>query len=154
MPHEAGPDDWVRAIADQLALEGFIAVVPDIVSGMGPGGGDFGSFRFEADVIRATTKLSEREVMNRYRAAYDYARKLPRAGGKIASLGFGMGGADSFRFAAAVPELHAAVVFYGVSPDAPALTRIKAPVLGLYGEDDVRVMSTVAPAAAEMKRLG
>jgi carboxymethylenebutenolidase len=154
MSHEAGPDDWIRAIADQLALEGFIAVVPDIVSGLGPGGGDFGSFRFEVDVIRATTNLSEREVMNRYRAAYDYARKLPRGNGKIASLGFGMGGADSFRFAAAVPELNAAVVFYGVSPDAPALARIRAPVLGLYGEDDVRVMSTVPAAAAEMKRLG
>src|ERR1051325_3792193 len=52
MSHEAGLDDWMRAVADQLATEGFIAVAPDILSGRGPNGGNFDSFTFPADVGR------------------------------------------------------------------------------------------------------
>src|SRR5262249_37306206 len=40
MSHEAGLDDWMRAIADQLASHGFIAIAPDILSGRGPNGGN------------------------------------------------------------------------------------------------------------------
>jgi carboxymethylenebutenolidase len=50
--------------------------------------------------------------------------------------------------------LNAAVVYYGVSPDAAALAKIQAPVLGLYGGDDARVDATIPPAEAEMKKLG
>ena len=66
----------------------------------------------------------------------------------------GLGGADSFRFATETPDLGAAVVFYGISPDEPALNRLRVPVLGLYGEDDPRVMETVRAAEAAAKRLG
>jgi predicted acyl esterase len=52
MSHEAGLDDWMRAVADQLATQGFIAVAPDILSGRGPNGGNFDSFPFPDDVVR------------------------------------------------------------------------------------------------------
>ena len=52
------------------------------------------------------------------------------------------------------PDLGATVVYYGVSPDLDALGSVRAPVLGLYGEDDARVNATVGPAAAKMKELG
>jgi carboxymethylenebutenolidase len=100
------------------------------------------------------TTLSQDESIRRYRAAQDYALKLPRANGKSASLGLGMGGADSFRFAADAPKLEAAVVFYGIAPDEGVLARVKAPVAGFYGEDDARVMPTVRAAEAVMMRLG
>src|SRR5207237_8406091 len=102
MSHEAGLDDWMRAVADQLALQGFIAIAPDIVSGRGPGGGNFESFRFPAEVIRAIARLPQDDVLRRYKAALAYGLKLPRARAKSAVLGVGMGGADSFRFAADV----------------------------------------------------
>ena len=51
------------------------------------------------------------------------------------------------------PGLNAAVVYYGTSPDAAALANVKAPVLGLYGEDDARVNATIEPAKAEMQKL-
>jgi len=70
------------------------------------------------------------------------------------ALGVGMGGADSFRFAADVPNLDAAVVFYGVAPDASVLAKIKTPIAGFYGEDDPRVMASVRTAESAMKRLG
>jgi carboxymethylenebutenolidase len=154
MSHEAGLDDWMRAVADQLATDGFIAVAPDILSGRGPNRGNFDSFRFAVDVIRANERLPQAEALRRYKAALDYARKLPRASAKSASLGVGMGGADSFRFAAEAPDLNAAVVFYGTAPDESVLAKVKTPVAGFYGEDDPRVLASVGTAEAAMKRLG
>jgi carboxymethylenebutenolidase len=154
MSHEAGLDDWMRAVADQLATDGFIAVAPDVLSGRGPKGGNIDSFPFAADVIRANASLPQSEALRRYKAALDYARKLPQAGPKSGSLGVGMGGADSFRFAAEEPTLAAAVIFYGIAPDPSVLGKVNAPIAGFYGEDDLRVMATVRPAEAAMKRLG
>src|SRR5262249_58187001 len=73
MSHEAGLDDWMRAIADQLASHGFIAIAPDILSGRAPNGGNMDAFKFSADVIQAIAKISEEEVIRRYIAARDYA---------------------------------------------------------------------------------
>jgi carboxymethylenebutenolidase len=154
MHYDAGLDDLQRAVADQLALEGFIAIEPDLLSGMGPKGGNYDSFPFPDDAIRANAKLTASEVLRRYKAARDYGLKLPRANGKSASLGEAVGGANSFRFAGEVPELNAAVVFYGMPPGEATMARIKAPVLGLYGEDDPKVNATIEPTAAAMKRLG
>jgi len=46
------------------------------------------------------------------------------------------------------------VVFYGLPPDAAAMSKIEASVLAFYGEVDPEVTSTVEPTAAAMKRLG
>ena len=147
MQHDEGLDEFMRAIADQLASQGFIAVDPDIFSGLG-------SFRYPDVAMKAAARLSATEIQRRYKAAWDYARKLPRANGKSASLGLAAGGASSFRFAGEVPELDAAVVFYGMPPSEALMAKIKAPVLGLYGEDDDAVVRTIEPTAAAMKRLG
>jgi carboxymethylenebutenolidase len=72
----------------------------------------------------------------------------------VASVGFCAGGTYSFRFAGEVPEINAAVVFYGTQPTDDIMAKIKAPVLGFYGEDDARVTSTVEPTTAAMKKLG
>ena len=149
-----GLSDWMRGIADQLAREGFIAVVPDLVSGMGPGGGGTESVAGRDDVAKLVRALTPDEATARLNAVRDHARKIPAANGKTATLGFCWGGVRSFAYAAAQPELDAAVVFYGTSPEAADLAKIKAPVLGHYGGDDARVNVTIAPAEAEMKKLG
>ena len=69
-------------------------------------------------------------------------------------MGFCAGGTYSFRFAGEVPEINAAVVFYGTQPSADIMAKIKAPVLGFYGEDDARVTSTVEPTVSAMKQQG
>ena len=154
MQYDAGLDDLQRALADQLALEGFIAVAPDLLSGQGPKGGNYDSFRFPNDAIQASAKMSPDEIIRRYKTAYDYAIKLQRSNGKSASLGCGVGGTYSFRFAAEEPGLNAAILFYGLPPDQAMMAKIRAPVLGLYGEDDPNIVSTVEPTAAAMKKLG
>lgn len=154
MQHGTGMDNWVRAVADQLAHDGFIAVAPDIWSGTGAGGGGLDSFQFVDDAIKAGVKVGPDETMRRFKAARDYALKLPRSNGKTASLGFCAGGGNSFRFAGEVPDLNAAVVFYGTPPDEAIMSRIKAPVLGFYGENDARVTSTVPATITAMEKLG
>ena len=152
--YDAGLDVSQQALADQLALEGFIAVAPDLLSGRGPKGGNFDAFPFPDDALRANLKLPQAEGLRLYKAAYDYAMKLPRSSGKVASLGTSLGGTLSFRFAAEMPGLSAAVVFYGLPPAEPMLAKIKAPVLGLYGGDDDPVDTTIDSTATTMQKLG
>jgi len=149
-----GLTDWLRAVADQLAKEGFIAVAPDMVSGLGPGGGGTESVPSRDDVVALTRGISPEEANKRLDAVRDWAIKLPAANGKSATVGFCWGGGRSFAYAGAQPGLDGAVVYYGASPDAPILGAIKAPVQGHYGGDDERVNATIAPAEAEMKKLG
>jgi carboxymethylenebutenolidase len=148
-----GLSDWIKAVADQLAREGFIAIAPDLLSGKGPNGG--GTESFAPDAVRAAISgLARPEVMAALDATRSYGIKLPAANGKSGSIGFCWGGGTSFVYAAAQPGLNAAVVYYGTSPTAEALAAIKAPVLGLYGGNDARVNATIDPASAEMKKLG
>jgi carboxymethylenebutenolidase len=154
MEHAPGLDDWQRALADQLAQDGFIAIAPDLNSGMGPNGGNFDSFADADAVSRSVARLTENDQLNRYKAARDWGMKLPRANGKSASIGFCMGGGNSFRFAAAIPELNAAVSFYGNPSRNFDFSRIKAPILAFYGEEDARVTSTLPATQSAMKENG
>lgn len=149
-----GLSDWIRAVADQLAEDGFIAVAPDLISGKGPNGGGTDSAPNRDDVVKLIRGLTPEEVTIRLNAVRAYAVKLPSANGKAATLGFCWGGSNSFAYACAQPALHAAVVYYGSAPEPKDLASIKAPVLGLYGGDDARVNATIDTTKAEMKRLG
>jgi len=152
--HEVyGLSDWIRGVADQLAAEGFIAVAPDLVSGLGPGGGGTDSAAGRDDVVKLVHALTPQMIRARIDAARAYAARLPAANGKIATLGFCWGGGESFAYAAHQPPPDAAVVFYGVSPDSATLPLVMAPVLGNYGGDDARVDATIPPAQATVERL-
>lgn len=141
-----GMTDWIRAVADQVAAEGYIAIAPDLLSGKGPDGGGSDSMD-QQGVVRAIRDLDAGEVDRRLQAAARYATALPSATDQVASVGFCWGGGVSFRFAA-WDGLAGAVVYYGTTPDAQTLAAIDVPVLGLYGGADNRVTSTI-PAARE-----
>lgn len=148
MPYEVGVDDWTRAVVDELALEGFIAIAPDLLTGFGPNGGNIESFTTPDASIRATReKVVPATAMRQYLAAAAYAAKLPRANGKIGSVGFGLGGMYAFRFAAEAPTVNAAVVYYGRPPADATLRQAKVPILAFYGQDDPAVQSVEATAA-------
>ena len=148
-----GLSDWVRGVADQLAEDGFIAVAPDLLSGMGPNGG--GTASLGDTVTSEIRKLTPEQVVARLDAVRAYALALPAANGKLGVVGFCWGGAASFNYATAQPKLDAAVVYYGTSPSDPqAYARISAAVLGNYGGDDARVNATIPVAEEQMKKLG
>src|SRR4051812_33458762 len=146
-----GLSDWIRSVADQLAAEGFIAIAPDLLSG--PGGAGTDSYPDRDAVTKAVRGLKNEDVKNMLNATRDYGMKLPASNGKTGTVGFCWGGGTSFRYATEQPDLNAAVVYYGTSPDAAALEKIKAPVLGNYGGNDNRVNATIKPAEEKMKQL-
>ena len=155
MSYEPGLDDWMRSVADELATGGFIALAPDVLTGLGPNGGNYDSFKSPDEAIRAIrARVTPAQEMRQYLAAAAYGAKLPRANGKIGSVGFGPGGTLSFRFAAEAPTVNAVAIFYGPAPDDATLQKVKVPVIGFYGEDDPDVTKTVEATAAAMKRAG
>jgi len=147
-----GLNDWARAVADQLAKDGFIAIAPDLLSGKAPDGK--GSKGLDKDAARALMgKLDPAEVIKRLDGAAKYATSLAAADKKYAVVGFCWGGGTSFSWATTQPKLSAAIVYYGTSPDTAKLKNIKAPVLGLYGGKDNRVNATIEAAENELKTL-
>lgn len=147
-----GLTDWTRAVTDQFAKEGFIAIAPDFLSGKTPGGK--GSMDVNKDSARPLIQaLDPDEIIRRLNGAAQYATSLPAAEKKYATVGFCWGGGISFMYATRQPQLTAAVVYYGTSPDTESLSSVQAKILGLYGGEDNRVNSTIEAAENELKRL-
>lgn len=146
-----GESDWIQDLADEVAAAGYIAVAPDLLSGMGPNGGGTSSFPDPGKAIRT---LSPDQITADLNAAADYALKFPAADGKLFVAGFCWGGGQSFRFATNRADLAAAFVFYGPPPDKEAMARIKAPVYGFYAGNDARITETVPSTTEAMKAAG
>lgn len=147
-----GLSDWARSVADQLASHGYIAIAPDLLSGMGPKGGGSSEFASTQDAVKAVSALNPDQVTADLNAAADYAKKIPAGNGKIAVAGFCWGGTESFRFATNRKDLSAAFVFYGTGPsDVSAIT---APVYGFYAGEDARVGATIPATEQAMKAAG
>jgi len=150
-----GLTDWERSVADRVAEAGFIAVAPDLLSGMGPNGGKTSDFPDQDAARNAIYKLPPEQVTQDLQAVADYALKLSAANGKLAVAGFCWGGSQTFRLATNRPKLAAAFVFYGTGPmDIEEIKRIQCPVYGFYGGADARVTSTVEATGKLMKEAG
>jgi carboxymethylenebutenolidase len=145
-----GLTDWEPTVADRLAKAGYVAIVPDLLSskhGKSPAGEDEGrKLVGELEPDRITADLD---------ATYAYVNALPAVlKDRIGTIGFCWGGGQSFRYATNNPNLRAAVVCYGPPPDSAAIRRIKAPVLGIYGENDERIDATLPATVAQMQSAG
>lgn len=149
-----GLSDWAQLVTDEFAAAGYIAIVPDLLSGKGPNGG--GTKSMTSDQIgQGMRDLQPDEITADLNAAADYALKLPSSSGKLFVTGFCFGGGQSFRYATNRRDLKAAFVFYGGPPnDDESMKRINAPVYGFYGGNDARVTMTVEPTKKRMADLG
>ena len=148
-----GLSDWAQLLADEVAAAGYIAVAPDLLSGMGPNGGrtkDFAS----GGVMEAVSKLPPDQVTADLNAAADYGLKLPSANGKLFVGGFCWGGGQTFRFATNRAGLSGAFVFYGPSPATETMAKITAPVYGFYAGNDARINAMLPDTIAAMKAAG
>lgn len=150
-----GMSDWVRSLTDQLAEAGYIAIAPDLLSGMGPNGGGSSDFTDRSGVTQAVGNLPPVQITADLNAVADYVSKLPACNGKVAVAGFCWGGSQSFRFATNRPKLAAAFVFYGTGPDSKeAIAKVNCPVYGFYGGNDARVDATIPKSRDLMKEAG
>ena len=148
-----GLSDWAQEVADEFAAAGYIAVAPDLLSGMAPNGGRTPDFK-EGTAMQAVSHLDPEQVTADLNAVADYALKLPAAEHKLFVAGFCWGGGQSFRFATNRADLAAALVFYGPPPADDAIARIQAPVYGFYGGNDARINATLPNTRDQMKKAG
>ncbi|MBV8865150.1 MAG: dienelactone hydrolase family protein [Acidobacteriaceae bacterium] len=148
-----GLTDWAQEVADEFAAAGYIAIAPDLLSGMGSNGGRTSSFD-QSGAVEAVSHLNPDQITADLNAVADYGLKLPAASKKLFVTGFCWGGGQSFRFSTNRGDLSDALVFYGPPPDKSAMTRIKAPVYGFYGGSDSRIDATIPATKDAMKELG
>ncbi len=160
-----GMSDWVQSLTDQLAEAGYVAIAPDLLSGMGPNGGGTSDVATVGNTAIgvAIRDLPPNQITADLNAVADYVAKLPAANGKIAVTGYCWGGGQSFRYATNNDKLKAAFVFYGTAPltgqppvlpvDREALGRIVAPVYGFYAGNDARINTTLPATIEAMKEL-
>src|SRR5437879_2906048 len=90
--HEVfGMTDWVQDLADQVAAAGYIAVAPDLLSGMGPHGGRSSDFA-EGKTMEAVSHLNPDRGTADLNGAADYALEIPASTGRLFVGGFCLGG--------------------------------------------------------------
>lgn len=143
-----GMSDWVQMVTDEFAAAGYIAIAPDLLSGVS-------GLADQNAIGKAIRDLPPDQITADLNAVADYVSKLPAANGKVAVAGFCWGGGQSFRFARNRPSLSAAFVFYGSGPDSPdAIAAIRAPVYGFYAGEDARIGATVPKTQELMKGAG
>ena len=92
-----GLTDWIRGVADQFAAEGFIAVAPDLLSGMGPEGGGTASLGERDNVVATILTLEPDERTRRLNAVRTHALNIPAGNGRLGSVGFCWGGGSELR---------------------------------------------------------
>ena len=154
-----GMSDWVQSLTDQLAEAGYVAIAPDLLSGMGPNGGGTSSLDRNA-VGQAIRDLPPDQITADLNAVADYISKVPASNGKVVVTGYCWGGSQSFRYATNNPNVKAAFVFYGSAPasadgtpDKAALAKITAPVYGFYAGNDARINATLPKTTEAMSDL-
>jgi carboxymethylenebutenolidase len=154
-----GMSDWVQSLTDELAEAGYVAIAPDLLSGMGPNGG--GTSSLGQGVGQAIRDLPPDQITADLNAVADYVSKLPASNGKVVVTGYCWGGSQSFRYATNNPNIKAAFVFYGSAPatsadgtpDKTALAKITAPIYGFYAGNDARINATLPKTIEAMTEL-
>ena len=140
-----GLNPYIEDVGRRAALEGFITIAPDALWPLGgyPGSDDEG---------RTLQRQRDRqEMLEDFIAAYDYLKSHEDCSGKIGVVGFCFGGWISNMMATRLPDLGAAVPYYGGQPSAEQAAQIKAPLLLQYAELDKRVNAGWSDYEAALK---
>jgi carboxymethylenebutenolidase len=128
-----GLNPHIEDVARRLALDDFLALAPDALAPLGGYPGD------EDKARELFTKLDQTKTREDFVAAATYLKNRPDCTGKIGVVGFCYGGGIANMLATRLPDLAAAVPFYGNQPSAEDAAKIKAPLLIHYAENDDRI---------------
>jgi carboxymethylenebutenolidase len=143
-----GLNPHIEDIARRLALDGFIAFAPDALFPLGGYPGD------EDKARELFPKLEQPKTREDFIAAAGYLKQLPEGNGKVGVVGFCYGGGISNFLATRLPDLGAAVPFYGAQPPAEDVVKIKAPLLIHYAGEDERINAGWPKYESALKAAG
>jgi carboxymethylenebutenolidase len=143
-----GLNPYIEDVARRAALAGFVSLAPDALSPLGgyPGNDE------EGRVMQS--KRDPKEMQEDFIAAYEYLKTHPDCNGKVGVVGFCYGGGISNMLAVRVPDLAAAVPFYGGQPPATDVPQIKAPLQLHYASLDTRITAGWPAYEAALKANG
>ncbi|MBX3241491.1 MAG: dienelactone hydrolase family protein [Chitinophagaceae bacterium] len=128
-----GLNPYIEDVGRRAALAGFISLAPDALTPLGgyPGNDDEGR--------TMQSKRDRNEMLEDFIAGFDFLKKHELCNGKVGVVGFCFGGWISNMMAVRLPDIAAAVPYYGGQPPADQVPAIKAPLQLHYAELDTRV---------------
>jgi len=143
-----GLNPYIEDVARRSALAGFVSLAPDALSPLGgyPGNDDEGR--------TMQSKRNPKEMEEDFIAAYEYLKNHKDCNGKVGVVGFCYGGGIANMLAVRVPDLAAAVPFYGSQPAAADVPKIKAPLMIHNASLDTRIMAGAPAYEAALKENG
>ena len=143
-----GLNPYIEDVARRLAVENFLAFAPDALTPLGGYPGD------EDKAVALFAQLDPKKRIEDFVAGAEYLKSRPECNGKIGAVGFCVGGGVVNTLAVRLPDLRAAVPFYGAQPDAADVAKIKAPLLIHYAALDDRINAGWPAFEAALKANG
>lgn len=141
-----GLNPHIEDVARRAARAGYLAIAPDALSTLG-------GTPENADTAREMfSKLDTQQNLQNFIKGFDYLKSRKDYNGIFGSMGFCWGGALSNQLAVHVPNLKAAVAFYGRQPEATDVPNIKAAVQLHYGGLDERINAGIAAYEDALKK--
>ena len=143
-----GLNPHIEDITRRLALDGFMAFAPDALTPLGGYPGD----EDKARELFAT--LNQAKALEDFVAAAEWLNARPDASGKLGAVGFCYGGGIVHVLSSRLPQLNAAVPFYGNVPAPSEAAKVKAPLLVHHAAVDERINAAWPAYAAALKTAG
>jgi carboxymethylenebutenolidase len=128
-----GLNPYIEDVARRLAVANFLAFAPDGLTSLGGYPGD------EEKATALFPKVDQAKMFEDFVASYGWLKARPECSGKMGAVGFCFGGTTVNKLAVRLPDLAAAVPFYGGQPSAEDTAKIKAPLLLHYASLDTRI---------------
>jgi carboxymethylenebutenolidase len=136
----------IQDVTRRMAKEGFLSLAPDALSPVG------GTPEDISNVGALFKQLDNAQTIRNFVAAVKYLKTHPNSNGKVGCTGFCWGGAMTNQVAVNSPDLNAAVPYYGRQPSAEDVTRIKAPLMAHYAENDAGINAGIAAFEEALKK--
>ncbi|WP_119966088.1 dienelactone hydrolase family protein [Simplicispira lacusdiani] len=143
-----GLNPHIEDITRRLALDGFMALAPDALTPLGGYPGDEDKARAEF------AKLDQAKTREDFLASAAWLRARADGNGKLGVVGFCYGGGIAHWLATRLPDLQAAVPFYGNSPAPEEAAKVKAPLLVHLAGVDERINAAWPAYEAALKAAG
>jgi len=145
-----GLTEHIKDVTRRLAQAGYVALAVDLLSRQG------GTSAFASDEVPGTLgNISPDQFVADFRSGWEYLKTLPFAqADRVGMVGFCFGGGVTWLMATRMPELRAAVPFYGPHPPVEDVPNIQAAVLGIYAGNDQRINQGIPPIEEAMAQNG